>query len=74
MAGLDPAIHVLAASKGRRGCAAKRAFTPVFDGLWLGMTTSQPTRTAVTSTSTLNSGRVKPETITSVEAKLLPGT
>ena len=28
--------------------------------------------TAVTSTSTLNSGRVKPDTITSVEAKALP--
>src|SRR5437588_2635390 len=31
-------------------------------------------RTAVTSTSTLNSGRVKPETITSVDAKALPAT
>jgi peptidoglycan/LPS O-acetylase OafA/YrhL len=35
---------------------------------------AQPSRTAVTSTSTLNSGRVKPDTITSVEAKALPGT
>jgi peptidoglycan/LPS O-acetylase OafA/YrhL len=35
---------------------------------------AQPARTAVTSTSTLNSGRVKPETITSVEAKALPDT
>jgi hypothetical protein len=34
----------------------------------------QSARTAVTSTSTLNSGRVKPETITSVEAKALPET
>ncbi len=35
---------------------------------------TQPSRTAVTSTSTLNSGRVNPETITSVDAKAFPAT
>jgi len=39
-----------------------------------GVTPVQSVRAAVTSTSTLNSGRVKPETITSVEAKAFPDT
>jgi hypothetical protein len=41
-----------------------------------GMTCAHKTApfTAVTSTSTLNSGRVKPETITSVDAKASPET
>src|SRR4051795_3739369 len=34
----------------------------------------QKVRTAVISTSTLNSGRVKPDTITKVEANALPET
>src|SRR5436190_4486495 len=39
MAGLDPAIHAFACCPpSRRGCSAIRAFTPVFDGLWSGMT------------------------------------
>jgi hypothetical protein len=39
MAGLDPAIHDLLLQKEeRRGCPAIRAFTPVFAGLWPGMT------------------------------------
>ena len=39
MAGLVPAIHVLLLDRQeRRGCPSIRAFTPVFDGLWPGMT------------------------------------
>src|SRR5215213_10256205 len=38
MAGLVPAIHVLNCNEESRGCPANRAFMPVFDGLWPGMT------------------------------------
>jgi hypothetical protein len=39
MAGLVPAIHAFKLTKKvSRGCPAIRAFTPVFDGLWPGMT------------------------------------
>ena len=40
MAGLVPAIHAL--FRGRKDVDArhKRAFTPVFDGLWPGMTSN----------------------------------
>src|SRR6185295_6497835 len=51
-----------------------KAVTKVKGFLWFSKSKSQSARTAVTSTSTLNSGRVNPETITSVEAKALPGT
>jgi hypothetical protein len=37
MAGLVPAIHVFARNKGV-DARHTRAFTPVFDGLWPGMT------------------------------------
>jgi hypothetical protein len=43
MAGLVPAIHVFANIDASQDVDARhiRAFTPVFDGLWPGMTTSR---------------------------------
>jgi hypothetical protein len=39
MAGLVPAIHdFLLGCEARRGCPADQGVTPVFDGLWPGMT------------------------------------
>jgi hypothetical protein len=38
MAGLVPAIHALIAAKEGVDARHIRAFTPVFDGLWPGMT------------------------------------
>jgi hypothetical protein len=64
MAGLSQPIHAFGIT------GESKAWMP---GTRPGMT-DQEALTAVTSTSTLNSGRVKPETITSVEAKALPET
>jgi hypothetical protein len=40
MAGLVPAIHAFLheTKKARRGCPAHQGVTPVFNGLWPGMT------------------------------------
>ena len=60
----SPGAFAVADINNRSGgiCRLRRAFS------------DHDAATAVTSTSTLNSGRVKPETITSVEANALPAT